>query len=86
MYKFFNKNTINCNYSCCKNIGSNIVSLSRIVTQPNSYNHGYKWMNKAACLFDNKCLTTNIVYEAVVSTTGESDKNFFGIAETLYYI
>ena len=31
---------------------------------------------------DNKCLTANIVYKAVVSAPGKPDKKYFGIAKT----
>ena len=33
---------------------------------------------------DNKCLTANIVYKAVVSALGKPDKKYFDIAETSF--
>ena len=38
----------------------------------------------AECPLDNKCLTTNIVYKAVVSAPHKPDKKYFGIAETSF--
>ena len=35
--------------------------------QPTSYNYGCKCWYKGECPFDNKRLTANIVYKAVVS-------------------
>ena len=32
----------------------------------------------------NKCLTTNMVYKAVVSAPSKPDKKYFGIAETTF--
>ena len=40
--------------------------------------------NRAKSPLDNKCLTANIVYKAVVSAPSKPDKKYFGIAQTSF--
>ena len=82
--KIFHKNTIMLNYSCCRNIGSVKTSHNRRVFQPTSNNHGGNFRNRAECQHENKCLTVNIAYKAVVSTFSKSGKKYFGISETTF--
>ena len=63
-------------------MGSVIASHNRRIIQPNSNNHGCNCRNRAECPLDNKCLTANIVYKAVVSAPNKPDKKYFSIAET----
>ena len=63
-------------------MGSVIASHNRRIIQPTSNNHGCNCRNRVECPFDNKCLTANIVYEAVVLARSKPDKKYFGIEET----
>ena len=61
-----------------------IASHNRRIIQPTSNNQGCNCRNRAECSLDNKCLTANIVYKAVVSTPSKPDKKYFVIAETSF--
>ena len=65
-------------------MGSFIASHNRTIIQPDSNNHGCNCRNRVECLLDNKCLTGNIVYKAVVSAPSKPDKKYFGIAEASF--
>ena len=52
--------------------------------QPVSNNHEYKCRNRAECPLDNKCLTANIVYKAVVSAPSKPDRKCFSNADTSF--
>ena len=84
--KIFNENTIKLSYSCCRNIGSNIAFYNWRIIQTTSDNHGCNCRNRAECPLDNKCLTTNIVFKAVVLASSKPDKKNFGIAETSFKV
>ena len=68
----------------CSNISSIIASHNRIIIQTTFNNHGCNGRNRAKYPIDNKCLTANIVYNAVVSAHNKLDKKYFGIAETSF--
>ena len=63
-------------------MGSVIASHNRRIIQSTSNNHGCNCRNRGECPPDNKCLTANILFKAVVSTPSKPDKKYFGIAET----
>ena len=84
MSKIFNKNTTKLSYSCCRTMGSVTASHNWRIIQLTSNNHECNCRNRAECPLDNKCLTTNIVYKAVISAPGKPDKKFFGIAKTSF--
>ena len=54
-------------------MGSVIASHNPRIIQPTSDNDGYNCRNRAECRLDNKCLTANIVYKAVVSASSKPD-------------
>ena len=54
-------------------MGSVIASHNRRIFQPTSNNPGSNCRNRADCPLDNKCLTANIVYKAVVSAPSKPD-------------
>ena len=62
-------------------MGSVIASHNRRIIQPTSNNHECNCINTAECPLDNKWLTANIVYKAVVSAPSKPDKKYFGIEE-----
>ena len=55
-------------------MGPVIASHNRRIIQPTSNNHGCYCRNRAECALDNKFLTANIVYKAVVSAHSKPDK------------
>ena len=61
-----------------------IASHIRRIIQPTSNNHRYNCGNRAECPLDNKRLTTNIVWKAVVSALSKPDKKYFTISETKF--
>ena len=65
-------------------MGSVIASHNRRIIQPTSDNHGCSCTNRAECQLDNKCLTANVVYKAVVSAPSIQDKKYLSIAETSF--
>ena len=65
-------------------MGSVIASCNQGIIQPTSNNHGCNCRNRAEYPLNNKCLTANIVYKAVVSIPSKSDKKYFVIAETSF--
>ena len=84
MSKTFNKHTIKLSYSCCRNIDSVIASYNRRIIQPTTNTHRCSCRNRAECPHDDKCLTANITYKAVVSRPSKPDKQYFSIAETAF--
>ena len=65
-------------------MGSVIASHNRRIIQLTSNNHGCNCRNRVECPLDNKYLTANIVYKAVISALGKPDKKYFGIAKTSF--
>ena len=81
--KIFHKNTRNLSYSCCRNIGSVIASHHRIIIQPTPSNNRCNCINWAEISLDNKYLTVNTLYKAVVSASSKK-KKYFAILKTAY--
>ena len=65
-------------------MGSVTASHNQRIIQQTSDNHGCNCRNRAECPLDNKCLTANIVYKAVVSAPSTPDKKYFSIVETSF--
>ena len=65
-------------------MGPVIASHNRRIILPTSNNHGCYCRNRAECALDNKFLTANIVYKAVVSAHSKPDKKYFNILETSF--
>ena len=79
--KIFNKNTIKLNYSCCRNISSEISSNNQRIINPPPTNYACNCRNRSNCPLE-KCLTPSIVYRAIVSAIHKPDKKYFRISET----
>ena len=71
MSKIFNKTTVKLSYSCCKNISSK----NRRIINPPPTNCGCNCKNRSNCPLDNKCLTSSIIYRAIVSVISKPNKN-----------
>ena len=54
------------------------------IIQLTSNNRGCNCRNRGECPLDNKGLTANIVYKAVVSAYSKPDKKYLGIEKTLF--
>ena len=63
-------------------MGSVIASNNRRIMQPTSNKHGCNCRNRVECPLDNKCLSANIVYKAVVLALSKPDRKYIGITET----
>ena len=84
--KIFNKNTIKISYSCLPNL-ENIVSNhnAKIFNPPRTEEEKTcncrKNMN---CPMDGKCLTNNIVYQAVVATSTGKKESYIGLTSNSF--
>ena len=65
-------------------MGSVIASHNRRIIQPTSNNLGCNCRDRVEFPLDNKCLTENIVYKAVVPAPSKPDKKKFGIEDTSF--
>ena len=61
-----------------------IASHNRRITPPTCNNHGCNCRNRDERPLDNKRLTANILYKAVVSAPSKPDKKYFVIVETSF--
>ena len=57
-----------------KNMGSIIFFDNKQTLQPDDYNFGCTCRIKGECPLENKCLKTNIVYEATVTNNGNDNQ------------
>ena len=84
--KIFNKNTLKISYSCMPNVKTIINAHNRKIlrqeTEPNE-KRTCNCSKKENCPLSNKCLSTNIVYEAKISCDDEDykERSYFGISE-----
>ena len=67
MHKILNRNTVKISYCCMRNIESVISPRNKQILNPNKEYFGCNRRVRNECPLDNKCLTTNIVYDAKVS-------------------
>ena len=80
--KLFNKNTVKINYSCTWNITTIKGLFPKKTTEQRTYN----CLNKVNCPLEQKCLTTNIIYKAKVTSSNQNyqEKVYFGSCETTF--
>lgn len=62
-YKIFHKSTVKSICSSMRKMASIISFHNRTILRPNNQIHGCNCRRKVDCLMQNKCLTTNIIYE-----------------------
>ena len=70
---------------CMQNIKSVINNHNmNVLNKSAEIEEGYNWRNKNNCPVDGKCLTTNIIYEAQITSNqlNYKQKNYIGAAET----
>ena len=73
--KIFNKNTIKISYSCTRNVKSIISSHNKQILPPKNKQVGCNCRVKNSCPLDNKCLTSQLIYQVTsqtISTTSIS--------------
>ena len=84
-HEIFNHNTVKISCCCMKNMDFITSSSITQVLQPRSENYGCSFRKKESCPLDNKCLTSNISYEAqITSNTSNGHKKYLGAAETSF--
>ena len=68
-----------------KNMGFIISSHNKHILQPNDYKFGCNFRIERECPLENKCLSTNIVYEATIQNNSNDDqKRYLEASETLF--
>ena len=87
-HKLFNKNTVKVSYSCTRNIKTIINSHNAKILFPkkSTEQRTCNCLNKVNCPLEQKCLTTNIVYKAKVTSSNQNyqEKVYFGSCETTF--
>ena len=87
-HKLFNKNTVKISYSCTRNIKSIINSHNAKILFPkkSTEQRTCNCLNKVNCPLEQKCLTTNIVYKAKITSSNQNyqEKVYFGSCETTF--
>ena len=88
--KLFNKNNLKMSYSCAPNMDK-IVSTHNMklldikdVNQPQPKTCSCSAADKINCPLDNVCLSTEIVYQADVSSTDGATKHYIGLTEPTF--
>ena len=72
LHKIFNRNNLKVSYSCTTNMANIIKSHNQKILNENngvSNERKYNCRNKDLCPLDGACLTSNVIYEATVTTT-----------------
>ena len=88
LHKLFNRNTVKVSYSCMPNVKSaisrhNNQMLSKTKMTPETENCNCQ--KPSECPLNKKCLSSNIVYKAVVTSAGEGEtKEYIGMTATTF--
>ena len=87
-HKLFNKNTVKNSYSCTINIKTIINSHNTKILFPkkSTEQRTCNCLNKVNCPLEQKCLTTNIVHKAKVTSSNQNFQEivYFGSCETTF--
>ena len=84
LHKIFNKNTIKVSYSCTQNMANIIKSHNNRILNPRNKNthENCNCNTKEQCPLQNKCLVTNVVYEAHITTNDDPQgRDYIGLTE-----
>ena len=84
LHKVFNRNNLKISYSCMTNMANIIKSHNqKILNENNGVSNERKCncRNKDLCPLDGACLTSNVIYEATVTTTTRDTKTYIGMTE-----
>ena len=92
--KIFNKHTVKISYGCTRKVNSIISGHSKPMLHPKPHpkphsthpkQYGCNCRDKNNCPLDNKCLMSQIVYQAdVTNDTDDTHKYYLGLAETSF--
>ena len=83
--KIFNKNTIKISYSCTRKMKSIISSHNKQILTPKNKQVGYNCRVKNSCPLDNKCLTSQLIYQVDVTNNLDNEYRYYlGLAETTF--
>lgn len=77
LHKIFNKNTVKLSYSCMNNMSAVISSHNKSILSPNINVFGCNCRVKCDCPLQNKCLTTQIVYQAEVTNDNDDESKIY---------
>ena len=84
-HSIFNKNNVKVSYSCTENMASIIDKHNKKITSNDPTGPPQKECNcrkKEECPLDNNCLSTNLIYNARVTTDEDTTgKNYIGLTE-----
>ena len=82
--KIFNKNTIKISYCFTRNMKSIISSHNKRILTPKNKQVGWNCRIKNSLPLDNKCLTSQLIYQAdVTNNLGDEYKYYLGLATKL---
>ena len=82
--KIFNRNTLKISYSCMPSVKSAINVHNRRILQENTEElRTCNCIKKETCPLSNQCLTTNIIYEATITSNSHNSrpKIYIGLSE-----
>jgi hypothetical protein len=88
--RLFNKNNMKLSYSCAPNMDRIITSHNKKLLdsedtdQPHPKKCSCPAKEKVNCPLDNECLTSEIVYQADVSSTDGALKHYIGLTEPTF--
>ena len=87
-YKLFNKNNVKVSYSCMPNMKSIINMHNKKIINPPIKNQerACNCINKLDCPLQQKCLITNTIYKACITSSEENYENkiYYGTSETIF--
>ena len=85
LYKIFNKNNVKLSYSCTRNMGKIISAHNNSIVNNKIQTYSCNCRNKAGCPLPNKCLTTSVIYKAVVQNDKDEETKFYlGLTENSF--
>ena len=80
-HKFFNRHTVKLSYSCTRNVASRISAHNaKVLRGKAGSNGGCNCKNKSECPMENNCLTSSVIYQALIESS-EGWFNYFGMTE-----
>ena len=82
--KVFNKNILKVSYSFMRSISSILTSHNKKTLAENKQQYECNCRNKDECPLENKCLTSQIIYEAEFITLKTSRKFYIGLSDTSF--
>ena len=85
LHKICNRNNLKVSYSCMDNMATRVKAHNNKITcqTTNNTNETCNCRKKDDCPLQGKCTTTNIIYEAKVTTPNE-EKTYIGLTATTF--